>query len=100
MKFSDYGLKRKLQDRYRELIRASRQWRSLKEYKWFGFGHQHRPPGTGELALFCAACPQPGVNLPEKWKEDAEQWAYSRGFVLDGNLVIINYSDGWKQMFG
>jgi hypothetical protein len=42
---------------------------------------------TGELGLFCAACPQPGVNLPDNWKEDPETWAYSRGFVLDGNFT-------------
>ena len=74
------------QDQYRELLRASRQWRVVKEYKWFGFGHKREALKTGELGLFCAACPQPGVNLPSNWKEDEEQWAYSRGFVLDGNF--------------
>lgn len=58
----------------------------IKEYKWFGFGHKTESPKTGELALFCVACPQPGVNLPDNWKEDEEEWAYSRGFVLDGNF--------------
>lgn len=74
------------QDRYRELLHASRQWRVIKEHKWFGFGHKSDPPKISELGLFCVACPQPGVNLPSNWKEDEEQWAYSRGFVLDGNF--------------
>lgn len=26
------------------------------------------------------------MNLPDNWKEDPEVWAYSRGFVLDGNF--------------
>ncbi|EFI27308.1 hypothetical protein CC1G_14780 [Coprinopsis cinerea okayama7 len=57
-------------DRERELGRVGRQWLWLKERKWFGFGHEDRTPGDGEAALFCAACPQPGVNLPDDWKED------------------------------
>jgi hypothetical protein len=33
----------------------------------FGFGHDtHRKPGKGQLAWFCPACEQPGINVPEK----------------------------------
>ncbi|KAI0683727.1 hypothetical protein BC835DRAFT_1469334 [Cytidiella melzeri] len=39
-------------DRYREFLRVLRCWRYLQIRKWFG------------LALFCAACPQPGINMP------------------------------------
>jgi hypothetical protein len=60
-----------LKNRYREFMRVTRQWRDLKSRKWHGFGHEtNREPGKGELALFCPTCPQPGVNLPENWKED------------------------------
>ncbi|KAG2060482.1 hypothetical protein BDR06DRAFT_871668, partial [Suillus hirtellus] len=38
--------------------------------KWHGFGHRSDNPSTGELALFCLACPQPGIN----------------SFVMDGNF--------------
>ena len=63
-----------VQDRYRELLRTSRLWRNLKYRKWHGFGHSpDKDPGPGELALFCAACPQPGVNLPADWLDDPEQ---------------------------
>jgi hypothetical protein len=62
-----------LQNRYRELMRVGRQWRNLKYRKWHGFGHMNREPQPGELALFCAACPQPGINLPENWKDDPDQ---------------------------
>ncbi|KAI6111664.1 hypothetical protein EDD16DRAFT_1710374 [Pisolithus croceorrhizus] len=52
-------------DRYRELMRVSWLWRDLKHRKWFGFGHNAgQDPGDGGLALFCPACPQPGLNLP------------------------------------
>ncbi len=54
-----------LQDRYRELMRVSRQWRNLQALKRSGFGHcpeLARKPG--DLATFCATCPQPGVNVP------------------------------------
>jgi hypothetical protein len=50
-------------DRYRELMRVARQWRQLKTMKWHGFGHRSDDPSTGELALFCPACPQPGINV-------------------------------------
>lgn len=51
-------------NRYNEFRRATRQWRNLKLRKWFGFGHRLIQPSKGSMALFCAACPQPGVNLP------------------------------------
>lgn len=60
-------------DRYRELMRVSREWRHLKTLKWYGFGHEEREPGPGELATFCPACPQPGINLPPDWRERPHQ---------------------------
>lgn len=97
-----------LPDRYRELLRVSRQWRDLKYRKWHGFGFRKSEPGPGELAIFCPACPQPGINLPNNWREDPEQyvsypdslktfivsnilkrpsrWVYMRSFVMDGNF--------------
>ena len=58
-----------MQNMYKQLLRASRQWRDLKNRMEFGLGHQ---PGIdaadGSMAIFCPACPQPGVNLPDDWK--------------------------------
>ncbi|TFK89216.1 hypothetical protein K466DRAFT_38375 [Polyporus arcularius HHB13444] len=73
-------------DRYRELLRVSRQWRNLKMRKWAGFGHRAEAVGPGDLAVRCPACPQPGVNLPDDWQTDPERWKYARGVVLDGNF--------------
>jgi len=55
-------------NRYNEFRRVTRQWRNLKLRKWFGFGHRRENPSKGMMALFCAACPQPGVNLPTDFK--------------------------------
>ncbi|EAU93542.2 hypothetical protein CC1G_02772 [Coprinopsis cinerea okayama7 len=77
-------------DRTRELRRVSRQWRKLKELKRSGFGHRDDPPGDGQLALFCAACPQPGINLPANWENDDEQWKYTRSYVADGNFTCVH----------
>ncbi|TFK61330.1 hypothetical protein BDN72DRAFT_778352, partial [Pluteus cervinus] len=79
----------KVKNRYSELLRMSRIWRNMKYWKWHGFGHSDREPGNGELAIFCPACPQPGINLPPSWEKDRDQnpQLYTRSFVVDGNFV-------------
>lgn len=50
----------------------SQEWGHLKMLKRGGRGYDDRGvDGTlpGELALTCPACPQPGINLPDKWEE-------------------------------
>ena len=54
-------------------MRVARQWQQLKAYKWNGFGHDPEPPKHGELALFCPACPQPGINIPSAPEENLDQ---------------------------
>jgi len=45
-------------------------WRDLSNRKRAGFGHDtERDPKHGELAVFCPACPQSGINLPGDWKD-------------------------------
>jgi hypothetical protein len=52
-------------------MRVSRQWRFLQVHKKFGFGHdREKKPGNGDLAEFCPACPQPGINIPDDWHTD------------------------------
>jgi hypothetical protein len=68
-------------DRYRELLRISRQWRYLKYQKWHGIGHElisetsemSEAAAEGSMAIFCPTCPQPGVNLPDNWKNLPEK---------------------------
>ncbi|KAI6011636.1 hypothetical protein EDC04DRAFT_2609807 [Pisolithus marmoratus] len=75
-------------DRYRELMRVCWLWRDLKHRKWFGFGHDmEQDPGDGGLALFCPACPQPGVNLPADWKVCYDRDTIMRQYVIHGNFT-------------
>ncbi|TFK58068.1 hypothetical protein BDN72DRAFT_782554, partial [Pluteus cervinus] len=78
-------------NRYPELRRVARQWRNILYRKWFGFGHEPRTPKQGEMALFCPACPQPGVNLPERWEEDKGNIIYIRQFAMDGNFSASHF---------
>ena len=75
------------QDRYRELLRISRQWRDLQHRKRAGFGH-HKDLASlntpGSLAIFCPACPQPGLNLPEGWDTMPDPWRFRRVYNVDG----------------
>ncbi len=51
--------------------------------------HNGRDPmevQPGELAVYCPTCPQPGINLPEKWQEETDKYLYQRIFVADGNF--------------
>lgn len=58
-------------NRYKELCRVARQWRNLKYRKWFWLLHNLNGK-RGEMALFCAACPQDGINLQEGWEAEQE----------------------------
>jgi KDZ transposase family protein len=91
---------------YREFRRMSRIWRWMKRLKWAGFSNNDTLASQvepGQLTIFCPACPQPGVNLPDNWKDDAARyatinlslsrfsifvcrWVYKRLFVADGNF--------------
>jgi hypothetical protein len=40
-----------------------------------GLGHETKSePQPGDLAIFCPACPQPGVNLSEGWEKDPKRY--------------------------
>jgi hypothetical protein len=86
---SDTCLQHYIKDRYRELLRAGRLWRTLKHSKWRGSwvdkppsdpNAEETPPALEEagtdIPTFCAACPQPGINLPDDWVNDPDQSVY------------------------
>lgn len=57
-------------------MRVSRVWRDISARIQAGYGHHPEEPlEPGGLAIFCPACPQPGVNLPDNWREDAKRYA-------------------------
>lgn len=71
---ADPALREIFQDRYRDLLRVSRQWRNLQARKRNGVGYEpDEPVRPGQLTTACPACPRPGVNLPEGWQDDPEQ---------------------------
>ena len=56
-----------------------REWKHLKMMKRAGRGQDSTGVnGTkpGELVVECPACPHPGVNLPENWKNVREDLRY------------------------
>ncbi|KAH6867625.1 hypothetical protein BKA70DRAFT_1380018 [Coprinopsis sp. MPI-PUGE-AT-0042] len=79
-----------VQDHTRELRRVGRQWRNLNEWKTHGFGHLGQSPQKGQLVWLCAACPQPGINLPDGWEDDSEQWKYTQSIVGNGNMKGVH----------
>ncbi|KAF6744445.1 hypothetical protein DFP72DRAFT_1078508 [Ephemerocybe angulata] len=77
-------------DRKRELTRAWQQWNHMTNLKHNGFGITSAPtkPGRGGTALYCPACPQPGINLPVDWETSGPGWKYWRYLTVDGNFVL------------
>ncbi|KAH9048857.1 hypothetical protein EDB84DRAFT_1556524 [Lactarius hengduanensis] len=72
---------------YKQLLRTSRQWRDLKSRMEQGLGHQSEETAPdGSMAIFCPACPQPGINLPNDWKTRYESNELIRTFIMDGNF--------------
>jgi hypothetical protein len=53
-------------------------WRDLMTRINSGLGHQKKEKKDklqpGALAIFCPACPQPGVNLPDEWEQDPKRY--------------------------
>ncbi|KAF8261851.1 hypothetical protein EI94DRAFT_1604708 [Lactarius quietus] len=72
---------------YRQLLRASRQWRDLRNRMESGLGHQDDDGIDGSMAIFCPACPQPGINLPDDWKIRYNENQLVRTFIMDGNFA-------------
>ena len=53
---------------YREFRRMTRIWRWMKCLKWAGYGMKKAPMSEvtpSQLSVFCPACPQPGINIPD-----------------------------------
>ncbi|KAG2021211.1 hypothetical protein CC2G_006466 [Coprinopsis cinerea AmutBmut pab1-1] len=75
-------------NRHRELLRAARQFRHLQELMRFGFATREAACKPGSMAIFCAACPQPDVNLEKNWEKDKQHMS----IVADGNFVCVRQS--------
>jgi len=64
-------------DWYKELLRMTRLWRWMKKIKWAGLGVVASKTADdamdGELTIFCLACPQPGINILDHWKDHEDR---------------------------
>jgi CxC2 like cysteine cluster associated with KDZ transposases len=81
------------QYRYTEFHRVFRMWRNLMALKRAGRGQD--PLGVegtaqGELAVECPACPHPGRNLPDNWREAGNMLYVNKQLIL--KLNDTNYT--------
>ena len=86
-------------------MRASRQWRDLKSWMTSGLAYQTEQvtPEDGSMAIFCPACPQPGLNPPDDFKQKYSPYVHRSSltfldhicacsdelictFIMDGNF--------------
>ncbi|KAE9384818.1 hypothetical protein BT96DRAFT_841681, partial [Gymnopus androsaceus JB14] len=78
-----------MKDRYKAFARMMREWRHLKMAKRAGRGNDAvrtlAETYVGELAIACIACPRPGVNIPDNWKEapKSKRYLYWIYFAID-----------------
>ncbi|KIY60852.1 hypothetical protein CYLTODRAFT_363638 [Cylindrobasidium torrendii FP15055 ss-10] len=82
-------------DRYKSFGHMVRQWAYLNRLARGGIGHT--PEGIkgaewGAVATRCWACPRPGVNLPDGWRDEPENSAFKYRLYLglDANFRLEN----------
>ncbi|KAF7326337.1 CxC2 domain-containing protein [Mycena kentingensis (nom. inval.)] len=82
-----------LRDRYDEFLRMAKEWRNLQMLKRAGRGHD--PEGIaatkpGDCAVLCAACPQPGKNLPQDWLNfpAEKRFLFALFLAIDANFHL------------
>ncbi|KAF7292546.1 CxC2 domain-containing protein [Mycena kentingensis (nom. inval.)] len=109
-----HGSGRKPPNRYKCLLRMTRQYRHLLALKRGGRGHDVGGvlgTAVGQLAIRCPACPRPGINLPVGWEDAPEEQralyviflAIDACFRLKRRLVSSELKDpglgtGWFYM--
>jgi hypothetical protein len=90
---SAYSTIRHGQDRLKQVLRMVREWRHLKALKRAGRGHEPGGPAAtklGELCARCPACPRPGVNLPDGWRDASDdiKFIYTLVVAIDANFRL------------
>ncbi|TFK59703.1 hypothetical protein BDN72DRAFT_873011 [Pluteus cervinus] len=82
-----------IRDRYRAFLNMVREYRHIKMLKRAGRGHDSSGIAgtkTGECAVLCPACPQPGLNLPDGWEKTSanKRWIYRLFLAIDANFRL------------
>ncbi|KAI6112603.1 hypothetical protein F5141DRAFT_1063007 [Pisolithus sp. B1] len=75
---------------YSKLHQVAQQWCLLKLLKRSGYQGNLNDSMKGDLAIFCAACPQLGINLSPQ--ANLNDWRYTRTVVMDGNFKAEHMS--------
>ncbi|KAK7688135.1 hypothetical protein QCA50_008505 [Cerrena zonata] len=77
-----------------QLLFIAREWRNLKARQRAGYAYilTDAIPARG-LALFCPTCPQPGINLPDDWKDDPDRKKYMRTLASRRKLQTGSFKD-------
>ncbi|KAF9014796.1 hypothetical protein BDZ89DRAFT_1220444 [Hymenopellis radicata] len=78
-------------DRYKAFGLITRQWSLLGRARRAGLGHRKEGLATaplGSAAVLCWACPREGVNLPDDWREAAneDKFLFMLYLALDANF--------------
>ncbi|KAF9014806.1 hypothetical protein BDZ89DRAFT_918102, partial [Hymenopellis radicata] len=78
-------------DRYKAFGLMTRQWSLLGRLRRAGLGHRKEGLATaplGSAAVLCWACPREGVNLPDDWREvaDEDKFLFMLYLALDANF--------------
>ncbi|KAJ7846126.1 hypothetical protein B0H13DRAFT_2363209 [Mycena leptocephala] len=99
------GLEPQVKDRYHEFLRMTREWRNLQLLKRSGRGHDPTGAtgtGSGECALLCPACPQPGKIFPKIGRT----FLYALFLAMDANFrlkrkdvstFMAHLAENWDQ---
>ncbi|KAI6155000.1 hypothetical protein BKA82DRAFT_4010686 [Pisolithus tinctorius] len=88
-------------DRYHELLRVAWQWRLLKLMKWSGILECTDTHKQGDLVLFCATCPQLGINvdlaedLNQNFKAEHmhDRHPADQVWMMDGRRYMVSDSE-------
>ncbi|KAF7798643.1 hypothetical protein EIP86_009867 [Pleurotus ostreatoroseus] len=82
--------------RLKSFMRMVREWRHLKALKRAGRCHDGGVRGTqnGALCLRCPACPRPGFNLPDNWRDapDDQKYIYTMILAIDANFRLKRWA--------
>ncbi|EPS93236.1 hypothetical protein FOMPIDRAFT_1094913, partial [Fomitopsis schrenkii] len=77
---------RPVKNRYRELNIAGRLWQHLTAVKRAGVHHGLKLPNRAtSVTVPCFACPWPGFNMPDNWKDTPSALAYIHACELGGD---------------
>jgi hypothetical protein len=97
------------QDPYKSFLRVTRIWDYLTRKKEAGLASgvntqlASRPDNS--MVVYCPACPEPGTNMPEEWKEIPPSLRYILSEDPSHKLtfrsgILLRISASWTEIIG